>query len=443
MVRDLSPARKLRKCLVSASLECDASPIKIRSNISGCLGEGDGTMSKSSSANIQCPNHHQALESPSSMLVSPRASNSTTSPTKSNSSIPSPPTSRSSQTLGVLDPMSMNPFDMTCVDCQIKKQPEAFEANRKVCKECRKKRRALSALKSRRERADTVLPETPSTHTCIMCQRNKDQGAKFTIRTDSVSVRWKSMCQECHNGMMYHQAYRQREKAKDKRGFLDHQAEIMKRWRANNAEHHRQYMRDYAKSVPGKISSVKSGAKTRGIFFNEQDEEIFSEIITRSCWYCDESPTGVNGLDRIDSNLGYMRSNVAACCSTCNFMKRTMSVSDFLEKVSNIAQHVGNTHDYSTSDMDTSTRMGNNRVCQNPDRKKMMLSVSEQIKLMSDPCYLCGGPGGGIDRVDSTQCYKPDNCKGCCKVCNYMKKDFTLDFFVYHVKRIHEYTQTL
>jgi len=336
-------------------------------------------------------------------------------------------------------PLFFIEFNMrTCQDCQTEKQVEAFEANRKVCKECRKQRRKLSVAKAKQTRIDANLPEIPSTHTCTRCQRTPVQGATFGMRPDGVSVRWKSMCHECFTGMGYDQTYRQRERAKDRDGYLAHQAANMRTWRTNNQAHHQQYMRDYCQSVSGKMSVVRTSAKQRGIAYDERDEDIFSELITRSCWYCDAPPTGVNGLDRLDSKLGYTRSNAVACCSVCNFMKFTLTVSAFLEKVSQIAQNVRQSHVYDASCMDMSTRMGSKGMT-NPDRKKMMLTTAEQIKLKNDPCYLCGGPGGGIDRVDSTQCYRPDNCKGCCQTCNYMKKDYSLDFFVHQVTKIHMY----
>lgn len=43
----------------------------------------------------------------------------------------------------------------------------------------------------------------------------------------------------------------------------------------------------------------------------------------------------------------------------------------------------------------------------------------------------------GIDRVDSNKGYHLDNCVPCCKVCNMMKRDYAIDEFVIHIKKIH------
>jgi len=37
----------------------------------------------------------------------------------------------------------------------------------------------------------------------------------------------------------------------------------------------------------------------------------------------------INGIDRLDSNLGYTEQNTVSCCKNCNFAKNTMSENDF------------------------------------------------------------------------------------------------------------------
>jgi len=45
----------------------------------------------------------------------------------------------------------------------------------------------------------------------------------------------------------------------------------------------------------------------------------------------------------------------------------------------------------------------------------------------------------GIDRVDNTKGYVIDNCKSCCRECNYVKKDRTVAAFIGHCLRIARY----
>ena len=46
-----------------------------------------------------------------------------------------------------------------------------------------------------------------------------------------------------------------------------------------------------------------------------------------------------NGLDRIDSSLGYSAENVRTCCSTCNFAKGTMTTAAFEVWLDRISAH--------------------------------------------------------------------------------------------------------
>jgi hypothetical protein len=50
-----------------------------------------------------------------------------------------------------------------------------------------------------------------------------------------------------------------------------------------------------------------------------------------------------------------------------------------------------------------------------------------------------GFPYNGIDRVDNTIGYTPNNCVTCCKICNHMKHILTEEEFLAHVKQICEH----
>lgn len=42
----------------------------------------------------------------------------------------------------------------------------------------------------------------------------------------------------------------------------------------------------------------------------------------------------------------------------------------------------------------------------------------------------------GIDRIDNFKGYYKDNCVSCCKICNVMKNNLTLDVFMSHIQAI-------
>lgn len=89
------------------------------------------------------------------------------------------------------------------------------------------------------------------------------------------------------------------------------------------------------------IGRIKRGATRRGISFKLTDEQVLN-LITQHCYYCGEEasntainqkiPTEIfryNGIDRVDSNMGYEKGNVVPCCKTCNLAKNAMSQDDF------------------------------------------------------------------------------------------------------------------
>jgi len=97
------------------------------------------------------------------------------------------------------------------------------------------------------------------------------------------------------------------------------------------------------------LASYKKSARDRGLEWGLSDAE-FVALIANPCCYC-MSPaakvrkpnSGVNGgftysgIDRVDSKLGYVTSNVVACCWDCNRAKGALGVAEFLAWVDRIA----------------------------------------------------------------------------------------------------------
>jgi hypothetical protein len=87
-----------------------------------------------------------------------------------------------------------------------------------------------------------------------------------------------------------------------------------------------------------KYMEIYKDARRRGKEFN-LDFESVSAMITGNCHYC--GIDGQLGLDRIDSDKGYIEGNVVSCCKTCNFAKRTMTEQEFYSWIDRIALHQG------------------------------------------------------------------------------------------------------
>lgn len=96
------------------------------------------------------------------------------------------------------------------------------------------------------------------------------------------------------------------------------------------------------------VRGIKGTAKNREIEFRLDDQELFA-LITSECAYCGAEPrerelwinggrevVRGNGVDRIDSDLGYIQGNVIACCITCNRMKSDLSIQDFLSHMKRV-----------------------------------------------------------------------------------------------------------
>lgn len=69
------------------------------------------------------------------------------------------------------------------------------------------------------------------------------------------------------------------------------------------------------------------------------------------------------------------------------------------------------------------------------------ITLKEFIDITSRECHYCGEkdyPCNGIDRVNNAFGYKKKNCVSCCKVCNRMKTNYDVDFFIRHICKIKE-----
>ncbi len=84
------------------------------------------------------------------------------------------------------------------------------------------------------------------------------------------------------------------------------------------------------------------------------------------------------------------------------------------------------------------------------DSRYFTISFEEFIRLSQLPCAYCGRElfstnrhktdtfrYNGLDRVDSSKGYTPDNVVSCCKLCNVMKADLSVTRFQEQIERIY------
>ena len=95
--------------------------------------------------------------------------------------------------------------------------------------------------------------------------------------------------------------------------------------------------RVYNKELPIKYKSYLYRAEDKGLPFDLSIPE-FEALLLLDCVYCGEPIA--NGVDRIDSSLGYTHINSVPCCTKCNMMKHRYSCEDFLTHVVKIYNHI-------------------------------------------------------------------------------------------------------
>jgi len=81
--------------------------------------------------------------------------------------------------------------------------------------------------------------------------------------------------------------------------------------------------------------------------------------------------------------------------------------------------------------------------------KRLDFTIREEefMAMVKEPCYYCGflqeKGFNGIDRLDSSQDYKIENCVSCCEMCNMMKGSLGPIIFVHRVEHILTYLKLI
>ena len=94
--------------------------------------------------------------------------------------------------------------------------------------------------------------------------------------------------------------------------------------------------------------AYKKRAEYKGIDFTLNKDE-FKDLTKSNCHYCNSGLSQIrktkrkkqydykyNGIDRINSKLGYIEGNVVPCCSICNTMKNDLPKDVFLNHIRKI-----------------------------------------------------------------------------------------------------------
>lgn len=168
------------------------------------------------------------------------------------------------------------------------------------------------------------------------------------------------------------------------------------------------------------------------------------------CFYCNfKSEDGyLNGIDRLDNNVGYSVENTVSCCGPCNFMKHALDPITFINRMKHISKCFGGPGDDYSECWDDRCSVDYSSYVYRAQKKNLEVAIdeSEFVKLTSSSCHFCLKETtethlNGVDRKDNNLGYTIDNCLPCCSECNYMKGELSYEDFIDSCISISEFLQ--
>ena len=229
--------------------------------------------------------------------------------------------------------------------------------------------------------------------------------------------------------------YRQRQIEADVDQYLNKNAENAKQWRDRNPEKVVTNNQNRLENIKIHYSNYKRSANDRNLEFG-LSSDVFDEIVKVPCYYCGTiQERGFNGIDRQNSEIGYVVDNCVSCCQMCNYMKASLSVDAFLGRVEHILTYNGRIQGRLFPEMFPDyNSCSYNRYTIRASKKNLefALSQDEFDAIKCQPCYLCGKQSNsqhlnGVDRLDNNKGYSLDNVKSCCFGCNHIKRNYVLE----------------
>jgi hypothetical protein len=202
----------------------------------------------------------------------------------------------------------------------------------------------------------------------------------------------------------------------------------------------------YNNSREGKYKSFVLSVNKGKYDISMTKDEIMN-MTDMPCVYCGhetEDKVYRNGIDRLDSFIGYQIDNCVPCCRECNFMKGQVDPRTFIERVRQISMHNGGvgelTKNWSLSSKEWFGRYKNRMI-----RRGIFFNLTkEEFENLRDKnCHYCGRPSttthsNGIDRINCNYDigYIISNCVPCCCDCNFMKRSLSVDDFIDRIMKI-------
>jgi hypothetical protein len=214
-------------------------------------------------------------------------------------------------------------------------------------------------------------------------------------------------------------------------------AETMKKWRDSHPEKVQEINEKKSKNIDYAYTNYKRCAVVKQLSF-EFTQEDFITLVKSPCDYCGIiQEKGFNGIDRIDSTIGYVNDNCVSCCAMCNFMKGCLDKDIFRQRVEHIATYNKCVEGKLYPNAFKNYNPYYESYILRADQKGFIFDISEELfdTITGCPCYTCGKIStkehqNGLDRIDSSIGYTENNVYSCCGNCNFMKNNYSYKIFI-------------
>jgi len=209
------------------------------------------------------------------------------------------------------------------------------------------------------------------------------------------------------------------------------------------SDRERHYKKEMFTNINTYYDSYTRNALRRNFRF-ELTNDQFEHLVKQPCFYCGHQTEGyVNGIDRVNNDIGYTVANCKPCCEICNRVKHIYHPKFFIEKAICIANGTKPSNEFHKEWNKYDSLCTSNYAKSMFDSKErnmeFHLTHDQWKELTSKPCYLCGFNRSrvGIDRFDNTiRAYTYDNCRPCCKSCNISKAYYSYEELTAHCTKI-------
>jgi hypothetical protein len=317
-------------------------------------------------------------------------------------------------------PIKVTPSEKQCSVCCKMYRKEMFEGihgETHTCKNCR------DANKRADEKRDKE-------HVNELARKNCAKPERKMVKNAWKESNYEKVAMYCIN-------HRKKLIENDIENYLEHNAENMQKWREANPEKAALMKEQKNNNIDYSYLNYKRNAELKQLVFEFTKEE-FITLVKLPCNYCGiMQEKGFNGIDRVDSTIGYIMDNCVSCCAMCNFMKGCLNKYIFIRRVEHIVTYnklvEGNLYPNSFKHYNPIY----SKYITSANARKIEFKIDKSIFtiITNKPCYLCGKCNteyhqNGLDRINSSIGYLESNVYSCCGNCNYMKNNYTYKEFM-------------